>query len=385
MKYEVVREFPNDIIFEESEIYVSIYQPTHRHRPENKQDIIRFKQLLETVELALAEKITKKEMEKFLEPLYELQKDKMFWEHTKDGLVILLNENRCVIYKLNRSVKEIAVVSDTFHIKPLIRVFQSADAYYVLGINMQKYNLYIGNRYDLEEVVFDEDTPRNVEEVLKELGDAYETGYLTHGTYGGTAGGNSVYHGQGGKKEEVLKYTEKFFKYVDRMVIENYTNPTNFPLILAGLDENQSQFRKLSHNKNLLEKGIKIDYESIDKDDLTEKSWEIMEEFYRNKSKELIDKFNNLLGTGNSSDNLVEIAKSAVSGRVDKLLIKSDVIIPGIVDKLTGEIELIEDSNAPNDVLNSILEIVLKEAGEVVLLSEEDMPTKEPIAAIFRF
>lgn len=384
MKYEIVKEFPNDIIFEREGPCISIYQPTHRHLPDNQQDPVRFKQLLTVVEKALLEQYSKGEMEKILKPLYDLQKDREFWNNTKDGIAIFLNEKRCVIYNLNRTLKEIAVVSDSFHIKPLIRVFQSADSYYVLGVNMKRFNLFIGNRYGLEEVQFDENTPVTVEEVLKELGDAYEDGSLSFGSFGGSAG-NAIFYGQGGKKDEGLKYTEKFFKYIDRFVINNFTNPTGFPLILAALDENQGTFRKLSHNENLLKKGVKIDYEAIDIEELTKRSWEIMEDYYLDRTKVLVDRFNNSHGTGLSSDKLSEIATAAVGGKIDTILIESDKVIPGYINLATGELEEENNKEGANDILNNLAEIVFSNNGEVVLLPKEKMPTEESVAAIYRF
>lgn len=384
MKYEIVKEFPNDIIFEREGPCISIYQPTHRHLPENQQDPVRFKQLLTIVEKALLEEISRSEMEKILKPLYDLQKDYEFWNNTKDGIAIFLNKNKCIIYNLNRTLKEVAIVSDSFHIKPLIRVFQSADSYYVLGISMKKYNLYIGNRYGLEEVLFDENIPTTIEGVLDELGDAYEDGSLSFGSFAGSTG-NAIYYGQGGKKDEVLKYTEKFFKYVDRFVINNYTKPTGFPLILVALDENQGVFRKLTHNDNLLKKGVKIDYEALDVKELNKKSWEIMEEYYLAKTKEVVDRYNNSLGTGLSSDKLEDISKAAVNGKVETILIESDKVIPGFINLGTGDLEVEEEKVGANDILNNLAEIVFSNNGEVIMLPKEKMPSDTGVVAIYRF
>ncbi|MFC2159988.1 hypothetical protein ACFLQS_04665 [Actinomycetota bacterium] len=53
MMYEIVREFPNGIFFEESNPCISLYQPTHRFSPENKQDPIVFKNLIREIENSL--------------------------------------------------------------------------------------------------------------------------------------------------------------------------------------------------------------------------------------------------------------------------------------------------------------------------------------------
>lgn len=45
--YEIVKEFPNKIIFEKEGPFMSLYQSTHKSRPENMQDPIRFKNLVQ--------------------------------------------------------------------------------------------------------------------------------------------------------------------------------------------------------------------------------------------------------------------------------------------------------------------------------------------------
>ena len=41
---------------------------------------------------------------------------------------------------------ELAVVAESFHVKPLIRILESADRYHVLGLNRQQIKLLEGNR-----------------------------------------------------------------------------------------------------------------------------------------------------------------------------------------------------------------------------------------------
>ena len=46
MLYEIANTFPHEIL-DAKEPFISLYQPTHRYRPENKQDLIRYKNLYE--------------------------------------------------------------------------------------------------------------------------------------------------------------------------------------------------------------------------------------------------------------------------------------------------------------------------------------------------
>ena len=65
MLYEIVNDFPHEIIYEKEGPCISLYQPTHRHRPENKQDPIRFKNLLVEIENSLKQKYSKEEIRQF--------------------------------------------------------------------------------------------------------------------------------------------------------------------------------------------------------------------------------------------------------------------------------------------------------------------------------
>jgi hypothetical protein len=80
-----------------------------------------------------------------------------------------------------------------------------------------------------------------------------------------------MYHGHGGKRDEIEKDIEKFFIYVGRFVLENYSKPSKLPLILVSLKENHNIFKKISHNPYLIEEGIKGSYDSFEIEQLTER------------------------------------------------------------------------------------------------------------------
>jgi hypothetical protein len=382
MMYEIVKEFPNDIIFEESEPCISLYQPTHRYSPENKQDPIVFENLIREIENSLKQKYKKDDLNSIMKPFYHLEEEKDFWNNTLDGLAVFANPNKCIVYKLSRLVQELIVVADSFHIKPLIRIFQSLDKYHLLGLNSNDFTLYEGNRYGFEEIKMDPETHRTIDEVL---GEQHTDSYLTHGSYGG-AGETAMYHGHGGKKDEIEKDIEKFFRYVDRFVLENYSKPSKLPLILVSLKEHHNIFKKISHNSYLIEEGIKGSYDSFEMEQLTEKAWEIIEPIYLEKTQNLVNSFENAKANSLGSDELAQITSAAFDNRVETILIEADKIIPGKIDDNTGKIELgkIKDPDF-DDVLDDLAELVLKRRGKVAVLPKERMPSDTGVAAIYRY
>src|SRR5699024_10889272 len=123
MSYEVVNEFPHELLLKDNlEACISLYQPTHRHGPENQQDLIRYKNQIQKLEQSLDRKYSTEEIEKRMQPVYELGEDYEFWQHAGEGLAVFASQDQCIVYKIERPVKEFTVVANSFHIKPLIRV-----------------------------------------------------------------------------------------------------------------------------------------------------------------------------------------------------------------------------------------------------------------------
>ena len=65
-------------------------------------------------------------------------------------------------------------------------------------------------------------------------------------------------HGHGSKKDEVDVDADRFFRAVDRAVLEHHSRPSGLPLILAALPEHHNLFRQVSQNSFLLVDGIDI-------------------------------------------------------------------------------------------------------------------------------
>jgi hypothetical protein len=380
--YEMVKDFPNEIIYKEVEPCVSLYQTTHRHGPENKKDRIVFKQLVQQIEESLKQKYEKSEVQQIMNPFSRLKDDPGFWMHTLDGMAMLASRDECIVYLLSSPVENLAIVSGSFHIKPLIRYFQAANTYCLLGLGSNSISLFEGNRYGVKEIELGEEIANEIAEMNVE---EHADGFLTHGSYGG-AEGVAMFHGHGGRKDAIEKDLERFFRYVDKTVMEKFSKQMKVPLILVSLEEHQGAFRKISNNPYLLQQGIALSYESLDLDQITKKAWDIMEPHFLNKTQKLADRYNNAKANALGSDVLLEVARAVFEGRVETLLVEADRIMPGRFDASTGKLEFgnIDDPEC-GDIIDYIVKAVMKDKGEVVVLPPEMMPTKTGLAAIFRY
>src|SRR3954447_21450557 len=95
---------------------LSLYQPTHRHHPDNQQDPIRFRNLTRELERSLRQKHPDRNARLLLRPFQILAGDRDFRDYTPDGLAVLAGSGIVRVYRLHRPVRELAAVADTFHV-----------------------------------------------------------------------------------------------------------------------------------------------------------------------------------------------------------------------------------------------------------------------------
>ena len=364
---------------------LSLYQPTHRHHPDNQQDPIRFGNLVKVLEESLKQQYPTDEIRQLLEPFLALADDREFWNHSLDGLAVLGAKGTFRVYNLQRRVAELAVVADGFHTRPLMRILQSADRYCVLGLNRKEIKLFQGNRDALDEIQPAQGVPRTIGEAL---GEELTEPHQTVASYGGVGGGHSpMHHGHGGKGSGVDSDAERFFRAVDHALLEHHSQPSGLPLILAALPEHHHMFHQVSHNSFLIPESIDIHPDALSSiDELRQRAWQLMEPRYLARLAALVEAYGNARSEGLCDDDLSQVARAAVGGRVATLLIEDRREVPGRINAATGDIEL-GDLARPevDDVLDDLGTLALKMGGEVVIVPAERMPTKAGIAAIYRY
>ena len=363
---------------------LSLYQPTYRRHPEKQQDPIRFHNLVKELETSLRKKYPAVEARLLLEPFQVLAHDDDFWNYTLDGLAVLGGPGLFRVFRLQRPVNELAVVSDTFHAKPLRCFLQSVDRYQVLGLGLQEIHLFEGNRDALDEIDPAPGVPRSIGEAL---GDELTDPHRTVASYGGGGGGSMpMHHGQGGKKDEVENDAERFFRAVDRAVLEHHSRPSGLPLILATLPEHHNLFRQVSHNPFLMAEGLTINPDTLPIDELRERVWQVVEPQYQARLATLADEFAVAKSKGLGSDDLAQVAQAAAAGRVATLLIEADRQIAGRLDSSTGRVEVADLSHPQvDDLLDDLGELVEKMGGRVMIIPAEQMPGRTGLAAAYRY
>lgn len=367
---------------------ISLYQPTHRAVPGTLQDPIRYRNLVRDAERSLLEKHAGRDVKPLLEPFRSLADDSHFWLQQRDGLAILGSAARFDVFRLDRPVGELVEVADSFHVKPLLRIVQSADRYQVLCLDRQKIALFEGNRDALDEVDTG-DMPTTMTEVL---GDQRTEPHRKVGVYGKRAGpghlahgGTGSFPGAGGRKDEVGKDTERFFQFIDREVQARFSKPSGLPLILAALPDNQAEFRRISRNRLLQPEGVARDPGPLTPEQLRAEVWRVVEPGYLARLARLTEDHRTAAARGLGASEVADVARAAAAKRIGVLLVDADRVVPGRFEPETGEVRpgRLADPEV-GDAIDDLAEEVLRTGGEVVVVPGARMPTSTGVAATFR-
>lgn len=379
---QVNRDTLRALMAEQEGPCLSLYQPTNRAIPEKQQDPIRFRNLLRDLEASLKREFPGREIKPLLEPFRELIDDSDFWNLARDGLAVFGNPKSFQTFKVQRPVPQLAIAATSFHVKPLIRIVQTADRYQILGLSRHEARLFQANRDTVDEIEPAPEVPRHAAKVLEQ--DTSPRPFTSHQSVG--AEGHTFYPGHGSSIDFTDKEAEQFFRAVDRAVLEHHSRPSGLPLILAALPEHHDLFRKVSHNPFLVPEGLPFEPKSPPDDQLREAAWKVMEPIYHDELSKVVNDFQEARSKHLGSADVVDVARAVIAGRVGSLLVESGRQVPGKIDLATGRVEFDDLANpGVDDLLDDLAELVLKSGGDVIVAPSRLMPETSGLAAVYRF
>lgn len=363
---------------------VSIYLPTHRTLPEARQDPIRFKNLLREAETSLGkEGLRTSELHDFLKPVEAVLDDPLFWRYQGDGLAVFLANSFFKTFRLPLSFKELCVVTDHFHIKPLLRLFSSDEHFFILALSLNEVRLIEGTRYGAREIEL-ENAPQSLAEIL--AGYDVEQQLQFHTRAQGVGGERAaVFHGQGGGVDDVKPRIVEYFRRIDRSVGVTLKDQ-QAPLLLAGVESLFPLYREANTYASLLEDGIAGNPEPLRAEELRKRGMETVEPVFLKAERDAIERYKALSGTGRTSNDLNEIIVSAHHGRVEVLFAPLGVEVWGRYDEKTGSV-IVHDQveRSDRDLLDMSAVQTLLNRGSVYMVEPETVPSGGLLSAILRY
>jgi len=355
---------------------VSIYVPTSRRFPEKRQDPIRYRKLVDTAAALLKQGSNVPDAEGMIAALRALEQEP-HWERSLDGFVVFLSPALAVAYRVPASVPEIAVVADTFHVKPLLRLRHEASRYFVLTLSQKAAQLYEGSPLGATAV----DVPGLPRSLTDALG-AVENERRSKTVHGGGV----AYHGSGVGKEETKEDLLSYFRVIDK-ALRDQLRGESAPLLLAAVKYYQPIYREANTYPHLDAAMLEGNYEHVNGDKIHADAWPIVSAAASHGFEPWVERYKTGAANGLATDRIESVAEAVIQGRVSCVLTAEGETVWGLLDRATGSIERRERQldTEDDDLLDDLCEEALKRGGEAFVVPRASMPTASPIAAVFRF
>jgi len=374
------REVIDSLVKESAGPCVSIFLPTARGGSETRQGPIRLKNLLKKAEQKLAARDRRDfDLRGFLEPAQKLCENSGFWLHQGDGLAVFRSQDRFSYYRLPLRFEELVVVTERFHLKPLLRMFTEDGRFYLLSLSKNGVRFLECTRHGAREIELGTEVPRSLQE-LRELAGVqrHTTGHSVsaslHGLGHGTRAGEN-------EKQELKEY----FRLVDRAVRE-IIRDDNAPVVLAGVEYELALYREASSHPALIAGGVMGSPEGRRISQLREEAWNLVEPHFRNARAEAARRYEESVGTSRASNVLEELVPAACTGRVERLFVAVGRQRWGVYNPQTQRVKIREQAHAGDEDLLDLAAIqTFLHRGAVYAVTPEEVPGGRSLAATLRY
>lgn len=369
--------FPAEELFQEEEPILSISMNAESNSFEVEAMQIQFQNLLKNAHEKVCDAYDEKVCNQYLDQVRGLREEAPFWRSIPRSVVFYITPEKVYYYRLSVPVSEGVTLSEDPYVLPLIANFQYVSYYHLLCLSHDHFKLFNGRGSELQEIDLPEDAPDDHD---KALGEELTGGSLNVSDYNGT-GAHGMFHGHNEKSNEQQIDQVNYFRIVDKYVYENYTRPTDLPLVVFALPENLADFERLTKNPKFDETTVEASPAQLTDAQIQEKAGKVVGEIIERRYKKLVDRFNEASPEYRLEAQYGDLAMASVQGKIDTLLLEDHYQVNGTIDE-NGQHQHGPEKNA---YINQLVINVLNTNGKVYVLDKTDMPSNTGVAAILRF
>lgn len=340
---------------------LSILLPTHRTSPDNRQDPIRVKNLVNQATERLSEEFSQRDLEPLLQQLEALT-DAIDYPHTLDGLALFVSHDFAQRYYLPFKVPERVVIDQTFATRDLVYGMHREQRYWVLLLSQASTRLLAGTGETLEEVE-DKSFP------LPMTGPGATTAlpYSADSAY-------------------VDDRQRRFYQQVDEALMA-YNKLESLPLIVGGVDRQVSFFREVSQVANTIAGTLSGNFDKATIPELTGPVWELVQSVRQAQQADALEKLDQAMGAQMVASTIGEVWRFAHEGRGSLLLVEKNYHVPAILDEQGNfqQVEQVGGVSVMDDAVDEIIEAVLAKGGNVALVEDGTLDVYQRIALVLRY
>jgi hypothetical protein len=363
---------------------VSIYMPTYPTTPEAKQNPIRFKNLIREAEERLKMSgLRASEVKRLLKSPKTLLKNSIFWQHQGNGLAAFISSEFFRHFCLPVTFKELLVVTDRFHIKPLLHFFSNDGHFYILALSQNEVRLFHATRHMINEIQL-KGIPGSLAEALQYDDPERQLQFHTR-TPGPSGERAAIFHGYGVGIDDAKVNILRYFYQIDHG-LHDLVKEERAPVVLAGVEYLLPIYKEANTFLNLMENGITGNPEGLKPEELHRQAWDMVEPYFLKAQERAAEQYRQLSGSERTSNDLKEIIRAAYDGRIDLLFVAVGIQEWGTFDPYKLTIHLHQKAEpGDEDLLDFAAIHTLLNGGTVFAVEPEQMPDQAPLAALFRY
>jgi Bacterial archaeo-eukaryotic release factor family 11 len=300
------------------------------------------------------------------EELTDLVDDEAFLRHQAHCAAVFATPDSLTTFRLPHRLTSLVEVSDRFHVKPLLRAVTFPQLAFVLALAQGSVRLI---------EVAPDIRPAEVEIADLPLDVASAVG---RSSISDRAPSRRV-QGSEGQKLRMRQYARQ----VDQ-ALRPFLNGVEVPLILAASEPIATIFRSVNAYPGLAPETIPGNWEAQSDAELAQRARAVLDRLYAEQLREVRELYALRASEQRAASDVAEVARAATYGSVDTVLVDIDAVVPGSITA-SGAVSF-GDANADRyGVVDEIARRVWLSGGRVLAVRRDDIPGREPVAAILRY
>lgn len=337
---------------------VTISMNTSRAYPANQKDIIVLKTLLEEAKERVIKEFGKRPVIDLIAKINHLESE-IDVNYNLDSLHIFLSNSTKEIIKSTWTTHNGVQVSESFAVKPLVKMFNRTEEYLILLLTQSDVRLLMAVNDGIVGEIKNDDFP-----FLNDADDLADTETSSDA-------------------KQTENQTREFFNKIDKAVVR-VNNKTEMKCVVISTSDNYNRFLKMADKPSIYLGWSNLSQDNKGNYSVAKDAWQIVKIQQEKVRAVNIQEMQEAVGNGKVITELSEIYRAAKEGRGDLLIVNdnfhqavrvtdefsldlvTDVTLPDVIDDITSDIawEVISKKGraifTTQDELKSLGEIALK-------------------------
>lgn len=341
---------------------VSISLNTHRTHPDNLQDGIKLKNMLNEAKERILNEFDKKTVASLLTKTETIAK-KIDINNNLDSLHIFVsNDTEEIIRSTWATANEGVQISDSFAVRPLIKSYNRSQNYLLMLLSQNGVQLFEAVNDGIVMEIKNEDFPfpenPHIVTDTKVASDPKKTDNMVR----------------------------EFLNKIDKALVKVH-NETGLSCVVICTEDNYSRLQQVADKPSVYLEYQPINYNNILRHKIAQQAWVVVKELQEQQDIAAVEEIMSAVSQAKVLTDIQEIYQAAIDGRGDLLVVSQDFAQPvKMIDERTFEpVDDVEQPKVVDDIISTIAWEILSKNGKVVFTTQENLQNLGKIALKVRY